>query len=75
MKQRVMSIVWPAFLVAGVLEMLVFAVLDPEALHGPGGEPLELSRSAVYSLTFFLFWAAAMVSSSLTSWLGESRRA
>ena len=60
-------IVWPAFLVAGVLEMLVFALVDPEGLHWFGGEPLELSRTAVYTLAFFVFWAAASLS-------GRSRR-
>ncbi len=31
--QRLMWIAWPAFLVAGVLEMLVFAVVDPQEMQ------------------------------------------
>jgi hypothetical protein len=72
MKQRLMWIAWPAFLVAGVVEMVVFAFVDPEQLHGFNGEPLELSRSAVYTLSFFTFWCATMASSALTTLLARS---
>ena len=34
--QRWMWIAWPAFLVAAVLEMLVFALVDPSELHWSG---------------------------------------
>jgi hypothetical protein len=71
-KERLMWIAWPAFLVAGVIEMVVFAFVDPEQLHGFNGEPLELSRSAVYTLSFFTFWSAAMASSALTTLLARS---
>lgn len=72
MGQRWMWIAWPAFLMAGVLEMLVFAMVDPEDLHGFGGGPLELSRSAIYTLAFFVFWGVTMVSSALTALLAMS---
>lgn len=66
--QRWMWIAWPAFLVAAVLEMVVFAFVDPSELHW-SGQALELSREAVYTLVFFLFWGAAMASSALTTLL------
>ena len=66
--QRWMWIAWPAFLVAGVMEMVVFALVDPSDLHWAGA-PLELSRQAVYTLAFFLFWGLALVSSALTTLL------
>ncbi|MCW7537781.1 hypothetical protein OOT46_07945 [Aquabacterium sp. A7-Y] len=69
---RLMWIAWPAFLVAGVLEMLVFAVVDPQDLHGFAQGPLELSPGAVYTLAFFVFWGAAMLSSALTCLLAMS---
>jgi hypothetical protein len=72
MKQRLMWIAWPAFLVAGAVEMLVFAFVDPQQLHGLNGEPLELSRTAVYTLAFFAFWCAMMASSALTTLLAQS---
>ena len=31
--QRVMWIAWPAFLMAAVMEMVVFAFVDPSELH------------------------------------------
>ena len=69
--QRWMWIAWPAFLVAGLLEMLVFAFVDPQDLHW-FGQDLDLSRQAIYTLAFFAFWALAMLSSALTTLLGLS---
>ena len=69
--QRMMWIAWPAFLVAGVLEMLVFGMVDPQDIHW-FGQPIELSRQGVYTLSFFLFWAITAASSALTTLLSIS---
>jgi len=69
--QRMMWIAWPAFLVAGMLEFMVFACVDPEDLNW-FGNPLALSRQGVYTLAFFAFWFLAMVSSALTTLLSAS---
>ncbi len=69
--QRWMWIAWPAFLVAGVLEMLVFAMVDPQDLHW-FGQPVALSREGVYTLAFFVFWGITMVASALTTLLSMS---
>jgi hypothetical protein len=69
--QRMMWIAWPAFLVAGVLEMLVFAMVDPADLHW-FGQPLDMSRQAIYTLAFFAFWLMTMASSALTTLLSMS---
>lgn len=69
--QRLMWIAWPAFLLAGVIEMLVFAMVDPQDMHW-FGHPLALSREAVYTLAFFCFWALTMASSALTTLLAMS---
>jgi len=63
-----MGIGWPAFLVAGLLEMVVFALVDPGELHW-GGEPLPLSAQAVYTLAFFVFWGLCLVACGLTALL------
>ncbi|MDF1485340.1 hypothetical protein PY257_09140 [Ramlibacter sp. H39-3-26] len=68
---RLMWVAWPAFLMAGVLEMLVFALVDPQDLHWRG-QPLGWSRDTVYALAFFVFWAVAMASSALTTLLSLS---
>jgi hypothetical protein len=69
--KRMMWIAWPAFLVAGLLEILVFGLVDPQDLHW-FGQPLALSRQGVYTMSFFVFWALAMVSSGLTTLLSMS---
>jgi hypothetical protein len=71
LQQRLMWIVWPAFLMAGVLEMLVFAVVDPQDMHW-FGSPLDMSRQAIYTITFFVFWGIAVVSSGMTTLLAMS---
>ena len=45
LRERLMWIAWPAFLVAAVLEMMVFAVLDPAALRRPSGVTPALCRA------------------------------
>lgn len=67
-----MGIAWPAFLLAAVLEMLVFAMVDPSDLHWLGGRPVEGSRQAVYTVAFFVFWAISAASGALTMLLLKS---
>ncbi len=71
---RALTVLWPAFVMAGVAEMLVFALLDPQTLHGFDGEAIPLSRQAIYTLTFLVFWALISVAAALTLWLGTARR-
>ena len=69
--QRLMWIAWPAFLMAGVLEILVFALVDPHALEW-FDQPLSMSRQGVYTVSFFVFWAITMFTSALTTLLTMS---
>ncbi|HRN77559.1 hypothetical protein [Ottowia sp.] len=71
LRERLMWIAWPAFLVAAVLEMMVFAVLDPASLT-LFGESAGWSRPAVYTVTFLIFWIMMMASSALTTLLSMS---
>ena len=68
---RIMWVIWPAFLVAGVAEIVFFTIFDPFDLHF-FGEPLEWSREAIYTLGFFGFWALGIASSALTVMLERS---
>ena len=52
--RRAAAILWPAFLVAAVLEILVFAFVDPGSLHTLSGAALPLSDTAVYSIAFIV---------------------
>ena len=51
-RQQLMWIAWPSFLAACVLEVLVFAFVDPHDLLW-GGHAFDLSRQGVYSIAFF----------------------
>ena len=69
--QRLMWVIWPAFLVAAVAEAIFFTVFDPFDLHFFGA-PLEISREAIYTMGFFGFWALGIASSALTVFLERS---
>ena len=64
--RRAMAIVWPAFLMAAVLEIIVFAMVDPASLHWIDGAPVELGATTVYSLAFFVFWGVIATAGLLT---------
>jgi hypothetical protein len=66
--RRAIWILWPSFLVGGVAEAVFFTLIDPGELHVLGN-PVELSRTAVYTLGFFMFWLYAAASSALTCFL------
>ena len=70
--RRWASIVWPAFLVAAVLELAVFAWVDPLSLHTVTGASLPLSSTAIYSLAFLVFWACTAAGCALTVLLERS---
>lgn len=66
MVRRAATILWPAFLLAAVLEIGVFAFVDPLALHTLGGGAMPLSATAVYSIAFLAFWACTAAACGLT---------
>lgn len=71
LRARVLLVLWPSFVMAGVLEMLVFAVVDPGTLQWPGGEALQWSRNTVYSVAFFVFWLVISASTAVTAYLAR----
>jgi hypothetical protein len=71
---RLLTILWPAFLVAGVQEALVFVVVDPRTLHWFGSEPLAWSVQAVYTVTFLLLWGTTSTAGALTHLLQQEAR-
>ena len=64
--RRLSWVLWPSFLMGGVTEALVFAVLDPSDMAWFGGDALDWPRSAVYTVSFFIFWGVCAVSSALS---------
>ncbi|MGZ5180059.1 MAG: hypothetical protein ACXWC6_03620 [Ramlibacter sp.] len=63
--RTLMVVTWPAFLAACLLELFVFAVVDPLDLRW-AGHALGWSRADVYTAAFFVFWAAAIVACALS---------
>ena len=72
MKARALAILWPAFLMAGILETLVFAVVDPHEMRWFGGALIGWTPVAIYSVTFLIFWAAVATAGALTALLSLS---
>ena len=69
MKRLAMTILWSAFLMAGVLEVLVFAVVDPGELHWFGGAVIAWPVQAIYSVSFLIFWGVISTAGALTALL------
>ncbi len=68
MGKRLMWILWPSFIVGGIAEGVFFTLIDPQELY-LFGEPVHWSKTAVYSVGFFLFWIVAAASSAFTCFL------
>ena len=71
MGRRLIWVLWPAFIVGGLMTMIFFALVDPDDI-GLFGRSFGLDRTAVYSIGYFLFWAFAAGSSALTCFLQRS---
>ena len=61
-------IVWPSFLAACLLELLVFSMVDPHEIVW-FGHALHTSRQAAYTIAFFAFWLVCMGSGAMVLWL------
>jgi len=59
-------IIWIAFLTACVGTLVIFAVLDPEALNNAWVLPWEIGRKLAYSLGFLFLFLLAVLASALT---------
>ncbi len=68
MGHRWMAVIWPAFLAAAVLEVLVFALVDPAQLQW-ADQAQQWPDMAVYTAAFFVFWGVALMASALTALL------
>jgi hypothetical protein len=64
-------IIWPSFLVAGIAEIMFFAIIQPRDLYF-FGQPVDFSPLATYSIGFFCFWAICAASSLATCFFQRS---
>lgn len=68
MLRRVMTILWPSFLIAILAEGCFFSLFDPHELLLIGGQ-YELPAIAGYTIGFFFFWIFCALASMLTYYL------
>lgn len=69
--QRLLWVLWPAFLVAALAELALFAVFDPRDLY-VFGVPVDVDRMSAYTIGFFFLWVIASAASALTVFLQRS---
>lgn len=63
--QKVIAVLWPSFLTAGVATILFFTAFDPGLIVAISGYG-EISRLGGYTVGFFLFWLLTSSSCALT---------
>lgn len=63
--QKLIQILWPSFLIAGVAEVFFFTVFNPKELY-LFGSAVNFSPLATYSIGFIGFWFVCAASSLTT---------
>ena len=71
MLQRLIPILWPSFLVAGLADLVFIALFDPLEMLYRGEAQIE-HRLGAYSVGFFVFWLLGISSSALTCYFQRS---
>lgn len=74
MLRRAVWVGWPSFLMAGLLEMLVFSAADPAELHALGDLHARLGAEGLYCLAFACFWAVTATACAITLALASPER-
>lgn len=62
--QRLASVLWPSFLLAGLGTVGLFTAFDPQEVGECLGRPMD--RLGAYTVGFFLLWGLTAASSALT---------
>ncbi|WP_251864547.1 hypothetical protein [Achromobacter sp. Marseille-Q4962] len=65
--RSLMWILWPSFLAAAAGSALIFALIDPLDVTVFGHQPA--GRMGFYTVSFFVLWVMAGLSSALTAYL------
>jgi hypothetical protein len=69
-----MWVLWPSFIAAGLGVGIIFTLVDPTELVILD-QLLQASRTAVYTLGFFILWAICTVASALSCFLQATSHA
>jgi hypothetical protein len=65
MLKKMMWILWPSFIAAGIGVGIIFTLIDPMELVVLG-DRVHVSRTTVYSLGFFILWAVTALASAMS---------
>lgn len=65
--QKIIAVLWPSFLVAGVETIVFFTIFDPQFVF----YNYDISRTGAYSIGFFLFWGFAVIPCILTTYFAR----
>jgi hypothetical protein len=68
MLKKIMWILWPSFIAAGIGVGIIFTLIDPMGLVVLG-DRVHASRTTIYSLGFFVLWAIAALASAMSCFL------
>jgi len=68
MRYRSLTILWPSFLMAGVLEGLVFSLVDPARCPLARLAP-DMAPQGIYTIGFLVFWGVTAAASGMTALL------
>jgi len=60
--QRIVAILWPSFITAGIATVLFFTAFDPDIMF----VDYDISRLGAYSIGFFIFWLFGVVTCMAT---------
>ena len=60
--QRVVAILWPSFITAGIATIFFTTAFDPNVTFAD----YDISRLGAYTVTFFLFWIFGAVTAAST---------
>lgn len=60
--QRVVAILWPAFMMAVIATVLLATVFDPAVIF----IEYDVSEMGFYSISFFLFWLFGVLTAAAT---------
>lgn len=64
--QRVIAVLWPSFLTAGIATILFFTSFNPTEIALCLGHAQPVSNLGAYTIGFFLFWMLTASSCALT---------
>lgn len=64
--QRIIAVLWPSFLTAGIATMLFFTAFNPAEISLCLGHEKPVSNIGAYTIGFFLLWLLTSSTCTLT---------